>query len=140
MKPRLLAATALPLLALSAYAQQPTQSGIASTQLTSADSTPQTYLSPSTAPAPETLGLDATPFLNLGWDWSLAQDNNQPSVLKRIVTHKGQTTVVDVQTLPAITRPVTNPPDPPTRILADIPRPPVVLKPTPPDPLTGIPQ
>jgi hypothetical protein len=153
MKPRLLAATALSLLALSAHAQQP---GAGSTQITPAsatpqtqsqpnlrtDSTPHTNLSPSTdsAPAPESLGVDATPIVDLGWDWSLPQDNNVPSVLKRIVTRKGVTTVVDVQTLPAITLPVTNPPDPPTVIIADIPEPPVVLKPAPPDPLTGIPQ
>jgi hypothetical protein len=157
MKPRLFAACILFLIALAACVQaQQAEPGADSTQLSPAsaaprthvqpnlrtDSMPHTYEDPSTDsdPAPETLGVDAMPVVDLGWDWSLPQDSDQPSVLRRIVTRKGITSVVDVQTLPVVPLPVTNPPDPLSRIIADIPQPTVTLKPPPPDPLAGLPQ
>jgi hypothetical protein len=104
------------------------------------NSSPQSYEDPDSGPAPETLGVDAAPVVDLGWDWSLPQESDQPSILRRIVTRKGITSVIEVQTSPVTPLPVTNPPDPPSRVIADIPQPPVTLKPPPPDPLAGLPQ
>jgi hypothetical protein len=78
--------------------------------------------------------------MDLGLDWSLPQDTTQPSILKRIETHKGKVTVVDVHTQPVIPRPVTNPPEPPVKEKLSIALPRVQMKPLPQNPLAGIPQ
>ncbi len=92
-------------------------------------------------PAPETLGMDATPMMDMGLDWSLPQTSTEPAVLKRIVTSKkGQVSLVEVQTLPVVPLPVINPPLPPTVAIPNVPQPPVALMPTPQDPLSGIAQ
>jgi hypothetical protein len=158
MKPllRLVAAATFSLLAVGAYAQT-AEPGTSSTQVKPASAAPETSAQPNlrtdsmphtnqdattdSAPAPETLGMDATPVMDMGLDWSLPQTSTEPSVLKRIATSKkGQVSVVDVQTLPVVALPVTNPPLPPTVTILDIPRPPVTLMPPPQDPLAGIPQ
>lgn len=157
MKPicRLFAVSALLLLAVSAYAQT-AEPGTASSQVKPASAAPQTSAQPNlrtdsmphtnqdasadSGPAPETLGMDATPIIDMGLDWSLPQTSTQPSVLKKIETKKGQVSVVEVQTLPVVALPVTNPPLPPTVVIQDIPQPPVAMVPMPQDPLAGIPQ
>jgi hypothetical protein len=162
MKPlcRLFAASTLSLLAVSAYAQAgvpAAEPGTGSTQVKPASAAPETSSQPNlrtdsmphtnqdattdSAPAPETLGMDATPIIDMGLDWSLPQTSTEPAVLKKIVTSKkGQVSVVEVQTLPVMPLPVINPPLPPVVTILDIPRPGVTLKPTPQDPLSGIPQ
>jgi hypothetical protein len=155
---RALALSSLCLLAagwLTATAQQP-ESGTGSSVVSPAsaapqnqpqpnlrtDSQPHTSLSIATdsGPAPETLGMDATPLMDIGLDWSLPQASDQPSVTREIVTHNGEVKVVEIATKPALPLPVTNPPDPPSHILEDVPQPPVKQMPTPQDPLAGIPQ
>jgi len=102
------------------------------------DSKPDTGHDFSTDSIPA-LGPDTTPPMDLGLDWSVPQDVNQPSVLKRIVTKNGQVSTVDVQTAAVFPQPVTNPPEPPIVRITDIPQPPVVMQ-QPQDPLAGIPQ
>ena len=160
MKPLsdLLAALTLVLLSVSAYAQstQTAEPGTSRPQLAPASAAPQTHIEPNlrtdstphtnqdastdSGPLPETLGMDATPLMDMGLDWSLPETSTQPTVLKRIATRKGVVSIVDVQTAPVMPLPVTNPPEPPSRSIAEIPQPPVAHMPTPQDPLTGIPQ
>lgn len=155
MLPGMLVLCALCLFADGVRAQQ-AEPGTGSTQVAPASAAPQTQAQPDlrtdskphtnedasadSGPLPETLGMDATPIMDMGLDWSLPQNSNQPAVLKRIVTRKGQVSVEHVQTAPVVARPVCNPPEPRSRILTDVPQPPSTLKPTPPDPLAGIPQ
>ena len=151
----LLAMCALCLFSAGAHAQQ-AEPGTSSTQLAPASAAPQTKAEPNlrtdskphtnedasadSGPLPETLGIDATPIMDMGLDWSVPQDSNQPAVLKRIVTRKGQVSIEDVQTAPVVPLPVTNPPEPTSHILTDVPQPMHTLKPAPQDPLAGIPQ
>jgi hypothetical protein len=91
-------------------------------------------------PAPETLGVDATPYVDLGPDWSKPARENETETLKRIVTHKGVTRVEEITTYGVTPSPVTNPPVPPTKQIDNIPLPPVKMMPKPPDPLAAVPQ
>ena len=103
------------------------------------DSKPRADLSESTdsGPVPETLGVDATPSMDLGPDWSVPSDENEVTTLKIITLHKG---VIEQKTYPAKVSAVTNPPEPPTVTILNLPQPPMRMMPLPPDPLAALPQ
>jgi hypothetical protein len=107
------------------------------------DAQPRVSMSARTdsAPAPESLGADATPYVDLGPDWSQPARDNMTEITKEIVTSKkGVLSVRDISTLGVQPLPVTDPPVEGVKTIMNIPDPPVKMLPTPLDPLSALPQ
>ncbi len=130
----------------AARAQQ-AEPGTGSTQVTPASASPQTSAEPNlrtdskphvdatpatdSGPKPETVGVGEPVPMDMGLDYSLLPDSSEQHGYTTIYSSKG---VKQIELAPPRVRPVTNPPDPPSRVLAAPPFPPVRHMPTPPSP------